>query len=334
MSDNQTKDLAVVEHQPFNPLAIDEMVGKINYLEQFKQKVLKQDSDYGIIPGTKKPTLYKAGAEKLAFAFNLNASYEIVSKIEEPFREWEFDSSNGKKKARGYFKYTILCKVYNKTTGEFWSSQLADCDSLERGRELSPSNTIMKMAEKRAYVGAVLNATYTSDRFTQDVEDYRGEQSPSSNNGANPYSNADGFPSKFGTEAKPNKCCFCGKNHVVKGMMITRGDGDKEYGSVECFASNGGGSNVPPTKDEEQKADSRVDKFMELTLEELKEITANTENDAFGDPNNDAVKKDIMAFRYKAVNEKILGLPNIEKNNKGQLARYILYICDSYGPKE
>lgn len=238
------EQLPVVQTETFLPVEMSVMADRLAYVEKFCKEVLKEGTDYGVIPGTNKPTMYKPGSEKLAFAFCLEARYSIVSKIEEPFREWDYeitDRRSGnitKNSVRGYFKFTILCELFNRTTGERWGSQLADCDSLERGRETSPSNTIMKMAEKRAYVGAILNATFTSDRFTQDVEDYKGNQAPSggSNGGSG---NDGGFPSKYGSKAKPSFCAFCETNHVIIGDLITTTGketkaGKKSYGAVAC----------------------------------------------------------------------------------------------------
>ena len=38
---------------------------------------LKRDVDFGVIPKTKKPSLYKSGAEKICFAYGLMQRYHI-----------------------------------------------------------------------------------------------------------------------------------------------------------------------------------------------------------------------------------------------------------------
>jgi hypothetical protein len=48
------------------------------------------------------------------------------------------------------------------------------CERVENDNAREHANTILKMAEKRALVAAVLNATAASDFFTQDVEDLPG----------------------------------------------------------------------------------------------------------------------------------------------------------------
>lgn len=160
----------------------------VEYVDKLRNDVMIENIDYGVIPGTKKPSLYKAGAEKLAFAFQMVGTFETTSKDEDYFREWEYrsetkvwDQSSRRyeitgqtvKAVQGFYAYTVRCTVKSRITGRVMGECLGTCNSLERGRESAPANTILKMAQKRAYVGAVLNATFSSDRFTQDMEDFR-----------------------------------------------------------------------------------------------------------------------------------------------------------------
>lgn len=189
----QTGELVTVE-QPveFLPVALGEMQNMIEYTEKFIKSVLKRGTDYGMIPGTKKDSMYKAGAEKLCFGFGLEPEYEIVSSTDEPFKEWTYKKYNKSKRvhedqsARGYYQFTVSCRLVHRASGMTWGVGLGSCDSTERGRETSPANTILKMAQKRAYVGITLNATFTSDRFTADVEDYRGDQAVKSSSHREP----------------------------------------------------------------------------------------------------------------------------------------------------
>ncbi len=312
------EQLPVVQAETFLPVEMSVMADRLAYVEKFCKEVLKEGTDYGIIPGTNKPTMYKPGSEKLAFAFCLEARYSIVSKIEEPFREWDYEITNRssgeitKKSVRGYFKFTILCELFNRTTGERWGSQLADCDSLERGRETSPSNTVMKMAEKRAYVGAILNATFTSDRFTQDVEDYKGNQAPSGSSGGGGKDN--GFASKYGSEAKPNFCGFCEEFHVVEGDMITTtgketNAGKKSYGAVACREKK------EPEKTEDKSASNNPNPGeQQLRLIALEKLWIEKEG---VEPNGDQM---FTARREKA------GTPNIDGMSAAGLKNYIEYL--------
>ena len=186
-------------------LAASEVTSKLKAIEAFQQivhKSLVKDLDYGIIPGTQKPTLLKPGAEKIAKLLNLADTYEVVDKIE----DW----------SKPFFSYTVRCTLTEISSGAVVCSYLANCNSYEskyRYRmvpswKLSASqksaidaggvyceerptargganfyrfenediysqvNTIMKMAEKRAMVSAVLSVGRLSLLFTVDMEDY------------------------------------------------------------------------------------------------------------------------------------------------------------------
>lgn len=139
--------------------------------------LMTKDTDFGTIPGTPKPTLYKPGAEILCAAFNLRAETTIISKIE------DYD--------KPFFDYTVKVSLYSRrdlqlmgdgvgsaNTGETRYSRRWVKGSREQ-REASPDeimtlkNTVLKMAEKRAFVDATLRVTGASRIFTQDVEDLK-----------------------------------------------------------------------------------------------------------------------------------------------------------------
>ena len=44
------------------------------------REALKDGRDYGVIPGTKKPTLFKPGAERINIAFGTHPEYDLVEK--------------------------------------------------------------------------------------------------------------------------------------------------------------------------------------------------------------------------------------------------------------
>ena len=44
----------------------------------FVQAQMRKDIDFGVIPGTRKPTLLKPGAEKLCRLFSLRPGYELI----------------------------------------------------------------------------------------------------------------------------------------------------------------------------------------------------------------------------------------------------------------
>lgn len=155
-------------------------------------EALESGRDYGVIPGTgDKPTLLKPGAERLAAAYGCRLHYSVVQSEVDHDREttwtkrkkvWRnehkgdrrFDWKEESGVAHGLYRYVVRCELVRRDTGEVMGDGLGTCSTMEgkycdRPRECE--NTVLKMAEKRALVAAVLNAFALSDRFTQDVED-------------------------------------------------------------------------------------------------------------------------------------------------------------------
>lgn len=126
---------------------------------------LQRDIDFGVIPGTKQPSLLKAGAEKLACAYGLLQHYTIETKYESPDLE------------HPCFFYMVKCelvkiapngKEYVFTTG--YGS--ANTNERRNGRSSAwdAANSCVKMAQKRALVAAALSISGLSSMFTQDME--------------------------------------------------------------------------------------------------------------------------------------------------------------------
>ncbi|HEY4711434.1 MAG TPA: hypothetical protein VIH69_01960 [Dehalococcoidia bacterium] len=170
----------------------------INRFQQVVHATMIKGLDYGVIPGTQKPTLLKPGAEKIAKLLGLADQYEIMDRGE----DWQ----------KPFFRYLIKCRLVHVTTGTVISEGLGECNSMENKyrwrwveeRDLpsgidktklvsrerkskagghwmvyrfdnediySQVNTILKMAKKRSLVDAALSAGRLSDVFTQDIED-------------------------------------------------------------------------------------------------------------------------------------------------------------------
>ncbi|PWK10198.1 hypothetical protein [Tumebacillus permanentifrigoris] len=139
-------------------------------LRQITKQVLVEGTDYGIIPGTPKPSLYKPGAENLLRFYSLGHTVEKVSSTE----DWE----NG----FFYFEYKV---TVHKQFPDGTKITLSECVGSANSREpkyykkkngdlrdpYEQVNTFQKMAIKRALVGATLQATGASGLFTQDIED-------------------------------------------------------------------------------------------------------------------------------------------------------------------
>lgn len=166
---------------------------RVNLVQTVMQGIMKENTHYGTIPGTPKPTLYKPGAEVLCVTFRIAQEYKI---------EDLGDALTA--------RYRVTCIGRHQTTGIVLGEGVGECSSAEekykwRGAicteefDLTPesmrrikfakykgnvekkiqirteaadlSNTVLKMACKRAMIAMTLNVTAASDIFTQDIED-------------------------------------------------------------------------------------------------------------------------------------------------------------------
>lgn len=184
MADNaievKSEVAATRANMPLTRADLERMKEHRALIQEFVKSQLKEgiENDYAVIPGTKKPSLLKPGAEKLLRLFNLGARVRMAEK--EIDRDQNF----------AFFAYR--CEVYNLATGIV----IAECEGAANSQEVKykerkvwrngPSgrkeqfteqtpisdilNTLMKMAQKRAVVGAAILATGASDFFSQDVE--------------------------------------------------------------------------------------------------------------------------------------------------------------------
>ncbi len=166
---------------------------KINKFQSVIQTSLQKERDYGVIPGTQKPTLLKSGAEKINMLFGLNPEYEFmtaVSDFEKGFFNYEIRCTlmrNGCPVAQGVgscnsyekkYRYSTMTEDQLEENGidPNTGTMFTDRYGRTRYRVEAPdpadkANTILKMAKKRAYVDATLQVASLSDLFTQDLED-------------------------------------------------------------------------------------------------------------------------------------------------------------------
>ena len=128
-------------------------------------ETLRRDVDFGVIKGTKKPSLYKSGAEKIAFAYGLMQRYTIESKVE----EWG---------EAPLFYYLIRCdlvKLLPNGQEVIFTSGYGSGNTREKRNGLNgaydAANSTLKMAQKRALTSAAIAVSGLSSAFTMDVED-------------------------------------------------------------------------------------------------------------------------------------------------------------------
>lgn len=171
-----------------------DMKQKYNFLQEFFKEIMVKDEDFGTVPGTQKPTLYKPGAEKLC------ELYGFAAHIKNKTEERDFDT--------GYYRVEYTLQLVHRSSGVVVGEGPGECSTFEskyRYRWVSenkvPSyldkedllfeekegnygpyrsyriqnedlfsqwNTVLKMAYKRAYVGLTLQCTRSSGIFTQE----------------------------------------------------------------------------------------------------------------------------------------------------------------------
>lgn len=90
---------------------------RLQEFQSFVKEYLVKDEDFGVIPGTPKPTLLKPGSDKLCELYGLADTYEITSRIE----DWD----------RNLFDYEVRCTLLSKRDGGIVGTGLGSCNSYE-----------------------------------------------------------------------------------------------------------------------------------------------------------------------------------------------------------
>jgi hypothetical protein len=96
-----TQELVLADQTYMPAMSIPQAVQRFNTLVEFVQTVMRDGVDYGTIPNTAKPTLLKAGAEKLTTLFGLTTRFSVVEKIE----DWTGEQHGGEP----FFYYWYRC---------------------------------------------------------------------------------------------------------------------------------------------------------------------------------------------------------------------------------
>lgn len=177
-----------------NLVHANEIQAQIKVVQEIVRSVMKEDEHYGIIPGTKKFTLFQTGAQKLLATFRLGSEPEVVNVDETPFsvsyrvRVRLFNIADGNTVGYGMGECSSLEEKYawrKAATSKEWENAPEQHRRIKYGQgqygeyEIQQvrtnykdvSNTILKMATKRALIQATLTATAAGDIFTQDLEE-------------------------------------------------------------------------------------------------------------------------------------------------------------------
>ena len=189
---NEVYDVAVRES---TPLTAAQIKAQVNLIQEVMQAVMKKDVHYGVIPGTPKPTLYKAGAEKILSTFRIGVEPETEDLS-------NYETAHYRVKAKGFDQKTgallgvgvgecssdeekykwrrpVCDEEFNETPDDrkriVWKRGSGNNTNYQqkqiRTNPADVANTILKMAKKRAQIDLTLTVTAASDVFDQDLED-------------------------------------------------------------------------------------------------------------------------------------------------------------------
>jgi len=101
--------------------SVHEALVRYQMMKDFIHSILKPGVDYGSIPGSDKPALWKPGAEKLATFFGLRPVFQIVEKV----TDWTGTDHGGEP----FFILHYKCQLYRN--GELIGEGLGSCNSWE-----------------------------------------------------------------------------------------------------------------------------------------------------------------------------------------------------------
>lgn len=176
-------------------MTVKELSAQSLKIHQVLEAVMVEDIHYGVIPGTEKAgkkTLYQAGAEKICATFRLAPKYDVED-LSEPH-------SN-------LYRYRVKCSLYTIRDGMFVGSAMGEASTAEEKYQWEQavnqkhwettdptrrrikfkkdetevlqvqrncadlSNTVLKIACKRAFVSATKGATAASDLLDVDLDE-------------------------------------------------------------------------------------------------------------------------------------------------------------------
>jgi hypothetical protein len=177
------------QHSPGRALTAVDVREHVNLVQEVMRAVMREGTHYGVIPGCKQPSLFKAGSEVLLSTFRIAVGV-LVEDLSTP----------------DCIRYRVRTVGTNQHSGVVVGEGIGECSSdedkyrwrkavskaefeaapesrrrVKHGRDWTAmqvrtepadvANTVLKMAKKRAQIDLTLTATAASDIFTQDIED-------------------------------------------------------------------------------------------------------------------------------------------------------------------
>lgn len=146
----------------FDGVDVANVERKLKSIQDFQALVrsqFKPDIDFGVVPGSKKLSMLKPGAEKTLMLLGMTSLFEKTESIKEY--------------ADGFVSYDFICRLFKngfEVTQGFGTANSKEPKYASQN-VYGIDNTLMKMAKKRSLVDAALLVGSLSDIFTADVED-------------------------------------------------------------------------------------------------------------------------------------------------------------------
>ncbi len=212
---------------------LTDMKTKMDMVQQFFKEIMVPELDYGKIPGTDKPVLYKAGAEKLCELYGYAPVFKAIDEE--------------KSKETGFYRARVTITLIHRRSGAIIAEGIGEANTMENryrwrwvgDRDLPPGlekenlvfkeydgrngkykkyrvdnddpwslwNTVLKMAKKRAHMDATFSATRSSGIFSMDADEFQEWAA-----GADPEGDKQGKDKQQPGRQQPGqlKCSSCG----------------------------------------------------------------------------------------------------------------------------
>jgi hypothetical protein len=116
-------------------LTTQQVVERVRLVQEVMASVMKRDTHYGVIPGTDKPTLYKAGAETLLTTFQLSPTF-----TREEIRDGE------------HVEIIATCTLTHAPTGIVRGSGIGSCATSEKKYAWRNGERICPKCQKPAII--------------------------------------------------------------------------------------------------------------------------------------------------------------------------------------
>ena len=149
--ENEIIEVQTKEIIPQKDFDIDGFIEKRKEFIEKVNKIMVEGKDYHLIQGRK--SMAKGGAEKIASIFGWTADFKKDTEAMEAFAE-----------LKGVISF--VCDLYKEgaNVGQGRGAALL-------GKNANDPNKTIKMAQKSAFIDAVIRASGLSDFYTQDLED-------------------------------------------------------------------------------------------------------------------------------------------------------------------